>query len=104
MTAPTPERVRVATAALRAEAQLWLARSDRMADLARAADRLGLGRVEAGVFQLVVDAYNAVAQVVARRCREGTTAMAQIGATLHQVADVYDAEDANAEHRIRQLY
>jgi hypothetical protein len=104
MTAPTPEQVQVATDALRRDAGNWYAQSDRLGEVARSVDRLAWNRLEAGVFQLIVDAYADVVRLVGQRCREGAAETAEIGTTLRYVAEVYDAEDANAEHRLRSLY
>jgi len=38
------------------------------------------------------------------RCNEGATAMTNIGTTLREVADTYDAEDRASMHRIKNVY
>jgi hypothetical protein len=75
-----------------------------MADLAQQAQALDAGRLEAGVFQLVLDSYQEVVRAVTERCTEGTQRMAEISQTLQQVAGTYDAEEAKNDHMIRALY
>jgi hypothetical protein len=104
VTAPTPEQVRVATGALRTEAGIWDQQTDALAATRRAVAATALGRLEAGVFQLVVDAYADVVEVAGTRCAQAVEATGQIAAALRAVADTYDAEDAAGEHRLRQLY
>jgi hypothetical protein len=104
VTAPTPEQVRVATGALRTEAGIWERQSDALRAIGRAVAATALGRLEAGVFQLVVAAYADVVEVAGTRCAQAVDATSGIGATLRAVADTYDAEDAAGEHRLRKLY
>ena len=101
---PSPEQVSVATNALRAEAGEWLAQSAALGTESAKVAEMEFGRLEAGLFQLIVGPYNDVIDAVAARCREGATAMTEIAATLRSVADTYDAEDKASEHRIRNIY
>jgi hypothetical protein len=101
---PTPQEVQVATDALRAEASVWLHHSDQMHAIAHNAEGLRMGRLEAGLFQLVVSAYDAAADQVTARCREGQQRMAEIATTLRHVADTYDAEERDNVHRFTNLY
>ena len=104
MTQPTPQEVTVATNALRSEAGEWETQSAVMADLSGRVADMEFGRLEAGLFQLMVGPYNDVIHGVAARCQEGATAMTEIAGTLHSVADTYDAEDQAAMHRIKDVY
>ena len=63
-----------------------------------------LGRIEAGLFFLIVSPYNEVVRQVEARCREGKAAMTDIAATLRQVATTYEDEDRDSAHRLRNLY
>lgn len=104
MTQPTPQEVAVATAALRTEATEWENQSTVIAAVATKVAGMELGRIEAGLFQLVVSPYNEVVYAVAARCREGQTAMTEIATTLRAVADTYEREDDSNAHRIHNLY
>ena len=101
---PSKADIHVATDTLWTEAVTWQAHRDRMADLAQQAQALDAGRLEVGVFQLVLHDYQEVVRVVTERCTEGTQRMAEISQTLRQVADTYDAEEAKNDHMIRNLY
>ncbi len=104
MTHPAPREVKVATDALRTEAGEWDRQSAALAAVAAKVAGMELGRVEAGLFQLIVSPYNQVVDAVQARCREGATAMTEVATTLRRVADTYDAEDRANEHRIRNVY
>lgn len=101
---PTPSRVRVATEALRGDARVWTDQADALGDAAGQAGDLAMNRLEAGVFQVLVDAYTEVQTHVTARCAEGRTAMSEIADTLRVVADTYDDEEARHEHALRDLY
>lgn len=104
MSLPTPEEVSVATNALRGEAGLWDEQAGRLRALSGTASGMDLGRLEAGLFQMMVEPYNQVIRAVSARCAEGATAMTEIAATLRTVADTYDAEDRDGAHRIADTY
>ena len=104
MTQPSPQEVAVATNALRNEAGEWNAQSATMSDLARRTAEMEFGRLEAGLFQLMVGPYNDVIQAVTARVGEGTVTMSEIASTLRSVADTYDAEDKASMHRIKNVY
>ena len=101
---PSGEQVTVATSALRNEATEWETQGERLGEQGAKAAEMEFGRLEAGLFQLMVGPYNDVIQAVSARCREGAAAMADIAGTLNDVADTYDAEDRAAEHRLRDVY
>jgi excreted virulence factor EspC (type VII ESX diderm) len=101
---PSSEAVSVATGALRTEATVWKAQSAKLDTLSAEVDAMEFGRVEAGLFQIMVGPYNEVVRAVAARCGEGAAAMTEIAGTLTQVADVYEAEDQAGAHRIKNLY
>ena len=104
MTHPGPEEVSVATDALRSEAGEWTAQSATIGTVGTKVAAMEFGRLEAGLFQLMVGPYNDVIQAVAARCQEGATAMTEIADTLRDVADTYDAEDRASAHRIGNIY
>ncbi|SDY98525.1 hypothetical protein SAMN05444365_104438 [Micromonospora pattaloongensis] len=101
---PSKQEVAVATETLRTEANMWLRHSDQMEVIAGKAQGLRMTRLEAGIFQLLVSPYDEVADQITARCREGQQRMADIAATLRQVADTYDAEDASNAHKLQNLY
>ena len=104
MPPPDKHEVVVATETLRTEADMWLHNGDQLQAIAGKADGLRMSRMEAGVFQLLVSAHDEIADQITARCREGQQRMTAIATTLHQVADTYDAEDANNLHELKNLY
>ena len=108
MTLPTAEQVTVATNSLRFEAGEWDSQSAAIGALGSKVAAMEFGRLEAGLFQLLVGPYNDVIHAVAARCRarcrEGAAAMTEIAATLRSVADTYDEEDEASMHRIKNVY
>jgi hypothetical protein len=104
MTSPNPAEVRVATHALRTEADLWDEQGDGLETVSINVDDLALGGLESGVFRAFAGPYNDVVHQVASRSREGVKSMRDISATLRLVANTYDNEDAAAEHWLRGLY
>lgn len=101
---PSPAGIHVATDTLRTEADTWQAQSERLADITELVRALDLGRLEAGVFQVVVDSYQEVVRAVTDRCAEGTERTREIADTLRSCADTYDAEEAKNLHAINKLY
>jgi len=101
---PSAEQVAVATNALRSEAGEWDTQSTAMGALSTKVAGMEFGRLEAGLFQMMVGPYNDVIHAVAARGKEGATAMTEIADTLRSVADTYDAEDKAAMHRIKNVY
>lgn len=101
---PGREQVTVATNALRSEAGEWDEQGKTLGEQGTKVAGMEFGRLEAGLFQLMVGPYNDVIDMVSARCQEGAAAMAEIAGTLRSVADTYDAEDKASEHRIRNIY
>jgi hypothetical protein len=104
MTQPSGGQITAATNALRKEAKVWAHQGQQIGTIPPVAEKLRLSRLEAGIFQIIVSAYNDVVDKVAARCREGEQHMAQIATTLVNVADIYDEEERRNEHRTRKLY
>jgi hypothetical protein len=94
----------VITSTLRGEADVWSAQSGVLGGLTTKAEGLELTRLEAGVFQLFVGAYNDAAGQVTARCGEGKQRMNEIAAALRQVADRYDKSEKEAEALFKNLF
>ena len=101
---PSTHDIAVATGALRAEADIWSAQSGAMGGIGDAMQHVTFNRLQAGIFQLVVNAHDDLATALATRCDEAAGEMRQIAATLHQVADTYDDEERRNVHALRHLY
>ncbi|MBW6438210.1 hypothetical protein KZ829_31225 [Actinoplanes hulinensis] len=101
---PSSEDVSLATEALRSEASVWAAQGGRLAELGAQVEAMEFGRVEAGLFQIMVSPYNEVVRAMAARCMEGRDAMTDMAGTLRRAADVYESEDRAGAHRIKDVY
>lgn len=104
MAPPSKAQIKVATDALRAEAAIWDQQSSELGKIVSQANGLRLDRIEAGIFQIMFDAYASVVDQVTARSGEGHKHMADVANTLHQVADTYDEEDAANLHLLKNLY
>jgi hypothetical protein len=104
MTLPTPGEVHVATDELRTEAGTWNVQCDRLAAFSSKVAEMEFGRLEAGLFQMMVGPYNDVIHAITDRCGEGVTAMREIASTLRSAADTFEAEDRAGAHRIKNIY
>ncbi|MGH3811575.1 MAG: hypothetical protein ACRDUV_03830 [Pseudonocardiaceae bacterium] len=104
MTPPSNAQIKVATDALRTEAAIWDQQSNELDKIISHAGGLRLERIEAGIFQVIFDAYTSVVDQVTARSGEGRQRMADVAGTLHQVADTYDGEDAANLHLLKNLY
>ncbi|MEV6257580.1 hypothetical protein AB0L97_30440 [Nocardia sp. NPDC051911] len=102
--APTAQEIKVATDTLRKDAAVWDRESATMSNLKSTVDGLTFGRLEAGIFQAIVDANNKLAIKISERCDQASKRFAEIGDTLMHCADTYDAEDAAGKHRIDSLW
>jgi uncharacterized protein YukE len=104
MAPPSAAQIKVATDALRAEAGIWDQQSNELGKIASQANGLRLERIEAGIFQIMFEAYASVVDQVTARSGEGRKCMTDVANTLHQVADTYDEEDAANLHLLKNLY
>lgn len=96
--------VTVVTDALRAEAVVWDEQSSTIGTVAAAVGPLRLNRLQAGLFQAVVDEYAAICDKVQDRCLEGRTRMADIATALRLNADAYDRRDADVAESVDNAY
>jgi hypothetical protein len=98
-----PQGFEVATESLRTEAGVWDRESAQMGKLVTKVDGVRFNRLEAGVFQLIVSPYEELVNQVHGRCEEAVQRMKEIGDTLRQVAKIYDEEERNGIHRLKNL-
>ena len=105
MTHPTGDEIRVATGAIRAEADIWYESSATLTAAREATWVLPIDGVpSASLFAEFVTAYNEVVTLVHDRFRQGTTHTADVGTALRTVADTYDAEEQASLHAWHNLY
>ena len=101
---PTAAEVKVATGALEKEAQTWDDNAPALTDINVVMAGMSLTRLEAGLFQIVYDAYEKVRAGLQDRANEGATEFYEIGKTLRHVGKTYQAEDEAQEHAYRNLW
>lgn len=98
------EQLRVAVDSLRADAGVWNRGSTTMSDLREKIDALSFNRLQAGLFQLIVDANDELVTIMSDRSGEACQRFSEIADTLRFCADTYEAEDAAGKHRIDNLW
>jgi hypothetical protein len=101
---PTAAEVKVATGALTTEAQKWDDNAPALTTINVTMAGMSLTRLEAGLFQIVYDAYEEVRAGLQDRAGEGASEFYEIGKTLRQVAKTYQDQDAAQEHAYRNLW
>ena len=101
---PTAAEVKVATGALEREAQKWDDNAPALTNINVTMAGMSLTRLEAGLFQIVYDAYEKVRAGLQDRAREGASEFAEVGRTLRQVGKTYQDEDNAQEHAYRNLW
>jgi hypothetical protein len=105
MTGPTPQQIDVAIAALRAEADLWEAQSQRLGGVVNQVWALrvdGLGRPF--IFDRFLAAHDEVVLAFADRCHDGRNRTNGIGLALADIATTYEKEERANLHAQRNLY
>jgi hypothetical protein len=103
MSHPTAGAISAAIADMRAESQLWTRQRDRLAQLAGQVATMILEPQQGTAADFAV-AYGDAVATFASRCHQGATETAFIAARLEDVADLYEAEEAENLHRINDLY
>ncbi|MGW0248009.1 hypothetical protein ACWDYH_15385 [Nocardia goodfellowii] len=102
--APTAQEIKVATDSLRTDSKTWAAQSDAMDGLKTKISGLEFGRIEAGLFQGIVDAHTKLVNKLSTLCGEAGAKFDEVASTVQLCADTYDAEDAAQKHRIDNLW
>ncbi|MGK8501026.1 hypothetical protein [Nocardia asiatica] len=98
------DQFRVAVDSLRADAGVWNRGSATMSDLKGKMDALTFNRLQAGLFQLIVNANDELVTKMSDRSAEASQRFTEIADTLRFCADTYEAEDAAGKHRIDNLW
>lgn len=102
---PTPDEIRVATDALRADAETWSRSSVELGSTAATAEALTVAP-EAFSFAAPAAAasHEALRVKAAALLREGSTNFNDIARALRIAADAYEADEAANLHMIRGMY
>jgi len=101
MSTPTGYQVTVDT--LDDEAKTWQQESNALEQGQSTVAALAFNRIEAGVFQIVVDAHTQVSQVIAGRAGEGAAECERIAGLLRRTAAGYEQTEGAAAASFRLL-
>lgn len=90
--------------ALRDDAKIWDQQSAQMQQVVTRANGLRMDRLQAGIFQVYVGAYQQAVDQVVNRSGEGITAMHAVSTTLSSVADAYQQDETANTHKFTDLH
>lgn len=90
--------------ALRQDARIWDDQSGQLEQIAQKVNGLRMDRLQAGIFQIFVIAYQQAVNEIMARAGEGVTAMTSVASTLTAVANQYQQEETSNTHRFTDLH
>jgi hypothetical protein len=94
-----PSELKFVANSIRKAAGIWDQQASAVGTASDSVAGMGMGRVEAGVFQLIVGPYDQVVSQVSARCEEGMHNMRAIASALDKAADIYShAEQTNTSN------
>ncbi|MGW2472899.1 hypothetical protein [Streptomyces sp. NPDC001665] len=97
--------LKVITDGIRTDAVMWDEQSGAMKAVHNAVEgtRMGEG-LQAGLFQIIVQAYGPVVDQVSRRSAEGEVQMAAVASALYKNAKAYDDHEAETKQHVAHAY
>jgi len=101
---PTPSEIRASTDAMHAEAAVWFTAAGELQATAVRTRALTIDHYDSVVFREFIEEHNAAADQVAALCQSGYTQLNDVGYTLGDVADTYQAEEDANVHAMNDLY
>jgi hypothetical protein len=101
---PSKDEMAVAISQLRSFAANWRQQERPLRLIAGEALSLQLSGLQMGLFFPLNAPYLELISQISQRCSEGGTQMVDIADTLNDVATIYETEEANNVHRLRNLY
>lgn len=96
--------IRAVTDALRTDARMWDKQSAEMGRIHSEVESLRMTRIEAGVFQVVLSAYDEAINQISDRCTEGRDRMEEIASALIKNANAYDNREVDTTQSIEGTY
>jgi hypothetical protein len=100
----SPGKLEVALDSLRADASVWDREAGAMSDLKSRLEALKFNRLQAGLFQFIVDANDELVSKMSDRSAEASRRFTEVADALRFCADTYEAEDAAGKHRIDNIW
>jgi hypothetical protein len=104
MSQPTSGEIRVSTGAMHTEARVWSTAAEQLHATAAQARALVIDHYDSQVFREFIEEHNAAADQVAALCQSGYTQLNDVGFTLDDVANTYQAEEDANVHAMDNLY
>lgn len=90
--------------ALRGDVKIWDQQDAEMKKITDKVNGLRMDRLEAGIFQIFVTAYQQAVTQVAGRAGEAATAMTDVATTLTGVANAYQEAENSNTHKFTDLH
>lgn len=100
---PTEQEMKIASGALEGEAKKWDAEAPGLSTIAETLSGLELTRTEAGLFQIMFDAYETCRSSVEARAREGAAEFTTMADTLVEISKAYQDLDADRAESCARL-
>lgn len=100
---PTDEEMRIASGALEKEATKWDAEAPRLTSVATTLSGMEMSRVEAGLFQIMFNAFETCRSTVEDRAREGAKEFTTMADTLVELSKAYRDTDAARADAVARL-
>ncbi|MCX4787380.1 hypothetical protein OG369_14660 [Streptomyces sp. NBC_01221] len=96
--------LKVITDGLRSDAVMWDEQSGAMKAVHNAVEGTRMNHLQAGVFQLIVSAYESVIDQISARSTEGEVQMATVATALYKNAKAYDDHEVDTKKHVDHAY
>lgn len=98
----TDEEMKAASGALITEAGKWEEEAPNLTSIQSTVQGITMTRIEAGLFQILFDSYEACRSNIEARAGEGATEFTKMGETLREISKDYAATDEAAANEYAQ--
>lgn len=89
---------------LRQDGRIWDEQSRRLNQVVQQVNGLAMDRLQAGIFQVFVNAYHDAVTEILARATEGSASMRSVADTLTDVANQYQRGEADNASRFTDLH
>ncbi|QLH24469.1 type VII secretion target [Streptomyces sp. Rer75] len=98
------DRLKVITDAIRSEAGMWDKQATAIGEVGTTIKGMRPSRLEYGMYQIFVGAYQDVIDHLSARCAEGEKRMTEIADALVKNAKAYDNHEADTKKSVEEAY